>query len=198
MHRREMLRWLSTTALTPVLSPEMFALLQQAQPSSNYRLQTLDAHQNETVVAMIDLIIPVTDTPGAKAARANEFIDVILTDWATAEERGDFLAGLGGVDALSNTLFGKKFVEGSVEQQTALLRSLDDEIDWNHASRPMPRSVPPSRRDSQMSGEFFRVFKRITLHGYYTSEIGFTQELKLEIIPGAQHGCIPVPAGKKA
>jgi hypothetical protein len=49
-----------------------------------------------------------------------------------------------------------------------------------------------------MSGEFFRVFKRITLHGYYTSEIGFTQELKLEIIPGAQHGCIPVPAGKKA
>jgi hypothetical protein len=198
MHRREMLRWLSTTALTPVLSPEMFALLQQAQPSSNYSLQTLDAHQNETVVAMIDLIIPVTDTPGAKAARANEFIDVILTDWATAEERGDFLAGLGGVDALSNTLFGKKFVEGSVEQQTALLRSLDDEIDWNHASRPMPRSVPPSRRDSQMSGEFFRVFKRITLHGYYTSEIGFTQELKLEIIPGAQHGCIPVPAGKKA
>ena len=38
--------------------------------------------QNALVVTMIDLIIPVTDTPGAKAARVNEFIDVILTDWA--------------------------------------------------------------------------------------------------------------------
>jgi hypothetical protein len=31
---------------------------------------------------MIDQIIPETDTPGAKAARVNEFIDVILTEWA--------------------------------------------------------------------------------------------------------------------
>jgi hypothetical protein len=35
----------------------------------------------------------------------------------------------------------------------------------------------------------------MTVHGYYTSEIGFTQELKLEIIPGAQHGCTPLGPG---
>jgi hypothetical protein len=46
-------------------------------------------------------------------------------------------------------------------------------------------------RDQQLQGNFFAVFKGITLHGYYTSEIGFTQELKLQIIPGAQHGCVP-------
>jgi len=198
MHRREMLRMFSTMAMTPVLSPDIFALLRQAQPSSNYSLRTLKEPQNETVVAMMDLIIPVTDTAGAKAARVNEFIDVILTDWAIPEERDDFLAGLATIDTLSNTLFAKKFVAASVEQQTALLRSLDDEIDWQHESARRPRSVPPSGRDGQLRGEFFRVFKRLTLHGYYTSEIGFTQELKLEIIPGAQHGCIPAPAGKKA
>jgi hypothetical protein len=32
----------------------------------------------------------------------------------------------------------------------------------------------------------------------YTSEIGFSKELKMEIIPGAQHGCVPMPAEKKA
>jgi len=39
------------------------------------------------------------------------------------------------------------------------------------------------------------VFKNMTLHGYYTSEVGFTQELKLQIIPGAQHGCTALGPG---
>src|SRR5271165_4790472 len=102
MHRREMLRLLSTTAMAPVLSPDMFTLLQQAQPPSNYALRTLNAHQNDTVLVMIDLLVPATDTPGAKAARVNEFIDVILTEWATAGERDDFLAGLGQIDTHSS------------------------------------------------------------------------------------------------
>jgi len=52
--------------------------------------------------------------------------------------------------------------------------------------------------DTQLKGNFFTVFKGITLHGYYTSEVGFTRELGLTIIPGAQHGCVPVAAEKKA
>jgi len=49
--------------------------------------------------------------------------------------------------------------------------------------------------DTQLKGNFYDVFRNITLHGYYTSEIGFTQELKLQIIPGAQHGCEKLGAG---
>jgi hypothetical protein len=49
--------------------------------------------------------------------------------------------------------------------------------------------------DQQMKGEFWEVFKRITVHGYYTSEVGFSQELKLQIIPGAQHGCTDIAPG---
>jgi hypothetical protein len=198
MLRRDMLRLLSTTAMAPVLSPDMFAMLRQAQPSSNYSLRTLNPHQNDTVVAMIDLLVPATDTPGAKAARVNDFIDVILTDWATPEERSEFLTGLDGVDTFSSSLFGKKFIEITTEQQTTLLKSLDDEVDWKHAPLRGRSPVPTSWRDSKLRGEFFRAFKSITFHGYYTSEIGFTQDLKLEIIPGAQHGCVPIPDGKKA
>jgi hypothetical protein len=193
-----MLRLLSVTAMGPVVSPELFAMLRQAQPSSNYRLQSLNEYQNETVVAMMDLMIPATDTPGAKTARVNEFIDVILTSWATPAERDRFLTGLAGVDTLSGTLFAKKFVEASAEQQTALLRSLDDGVDWAHNPDVNDDYDGAIDYDARLRGEFFRVFKTLTLHGYYTSEIGLTQELKQEIIPGAQHGCVPIPAGKKA
>jgi hypothetical protein len=55
---------------------------------------------------------------------------------------------------------------------------------------PRPADYEEEARDKQLEGNFFSVFKNITLHGYYTSEIGFTQELKLQIIPGAQHGCV--------
>ncbi len=197
MHRRELFRLLSATAVIPIVPPELLRLLRQAQPTSEYALRTLNPHENETIVAMTDGIVPATDTPGAKVARVNEFIDVILTDWATLEERKSFLAGIASVDTRSLTLFSEKFVDASPSQQLTLLQSLDDGIDWAH-DPPAAREAASNPYDWQLQGEFFRVFKRITLYGYYTSESGFTKELKLEIIPGAQHGCVPVALEKKA
>ena len=76
MQRREVLRMLAVGAALPVLPPSLLAHLQeaQAQVGPSYKLRTLSPQQNALVVTMIDLIIPVTDTPGAKAARVNEFI----------------------------------------------------------------------------------------------------------------------------
>ena len=197
MLRRDLLRVLSATAVVPVLPPEVTLLLKQAQTSAGYGLRTLNPHQNAIVVAMIDLLIPATDTPGAKAARVNEFMDVILTDWATVEERARFLAGLDDVDTQANALFGKSFLEASPTQQSAMLQVLDDSVDWLH-SPPSHPAVSPGRDFNQLRGEFFRSFKLVTIHGYYTSEIGQTQELKREIIPGAFHGCAPVTSPKNA
>ena len=194
MQRRELFRLIGAAAILPALSPELFAFLQEAQPAPGYKLRTLNPHQNSTVVAMIDLIIPETDTPGAKGARVNEFIDVILTEWATEEEKRDFLGGLAGVDKQSNELFGKNLVDASLAQQEVQLRAMDDVAMADRKIKAKHGNTVPEP-DSQLKGPFWIVFKSITLHGYYTSEIGFTKELKLEIIPGAQHGCAPLGAG---
>jgi len=198
MERREALRLLMTGGVLPALPTDLFAFFQGTHPASGYGLRTLNPHQNDTVVTMIDQIIPATDTPGAKAARVNEFIDVILTEWADNEERQNFLNGLAGVDKRSNELFGKNFVDASPAQQFTLLSAMDEAIATHPARRWHHGNTIPEDRDKQLRGDFFTVFKGITLHGYYTSEIGFTQELKLEIIPGAHHGCVPLPAEKKA
>ncbi len=191
MQRRELFRLLGAGAVLPAVTPEIFTILRQAQPGADYRLRTLDAHQNATVVAMIDLIIPATDTPGARGARVNEFIDLILTDWAIPEERKAFLDGLAGIDKQSNELFEKKFVDASAQQQETLLRAIDDVLMANR-QRPVRHGNTVPEVDAQMKGQFWVVFKNITLHGYYTSQVAFEKELKMEIIPGAQHGCAPV------
>jgi len=194
MQRREALRIFAAGAVLPALSPELFAMFRQAQPPSGYTLRTLTGHPNDTVVAMIDQIIPATDTPGAKGARVNEFIDLILTEWATPEERKNFLDGLAGIDKQSQSLYGKNFSDATVEQQMTQLQAVDAAVMAKKVVRPRHGNTVP-KPDSQLEGNFWEVFKRITVHGYYTSEVAFKQELMMEIIPGAQHGCNPVPAG---
>jgi len=199
MQRRDVLKLLAASAAIPILPPSLLAHLHEAQGqvSSTYKLRTLNPQQNAQVVAMIDQIIPATDTPGAKGAKVNEFIDVILTDWAVDSERQAFLAGLADVDKRSTELFGKGFTEASAEQQATLLRSIDDAAAAHRtAGRVRHGNTIPSERDKQLQGNFWDVFKGITVHGYYTSEIGFTQEENLQIIPGAYHGCAPLTEKK--
>jgi hypothetical protein len=192
MQRRDILKMLATGAVLPVFSSPLAAFFReaQAQTGPGYKLRTLNPHQNSTVVVMTDLIIPETDTPGAKAARVNEFIDVILTEWATPEERQSFLAGLEGVDKQSRELFAKDFVDATPVQQVTLLRAMDDVAATERGQRREKHGNTVPEFDAYLKGNnFYEIFRGITLHGYYTSEIGFTQELKLQIIPGAQHGC---------
>jgi hypothetical protein len=196
MQRRDALKLLLAGGVLPAVPADLFGFFRDSHPASGYALRTLDPHQNATVVAMMDQIIPATETPGAKGALVNEFMDVILTEWANDEERRNFLSGLADVDKQSNTLFGKDFADASSEQQITLLRSLDETAAIAHSvDKDKPPFWEPTGRDLQMQDDFFTVFKKMTLHGYYTSEIGFSKELKLQIIPGAQHGCIPVARG---
>lgn len=197
MQRRDALKFLAAGVLAPAAAPELFAFFQEAHPASGYKLRTLNPHQNALVVLMSEIIIPETDTPGAKGARVNEFIDVILTEWATEEDRNHFLDGLAGVDKQSGELFGKDFADASAAQQLALMRAMDEAVAIA-GSGPARHGNTVPEHDKQLRGAFFKVFKGVTLHGYYTSEIGFSRELRLEIIPGAQHGCVPVTAEKKA
>jgi glucoside 3-dehydrogenase (cytochrome c) hitch-hiker subunit len=191
MQRRDVLKMLATGAVLPVFSSPLAGFFReaQAQTGPGYKLRTLNPHQNTTVVVLTDLIIPETDTPGAKAARVNEFIDVILTEWATEAERLNFLAGLAGIDKQSEELYGKDFVDATPQQQVTLLRAMDDYATSERGEYHPKHGNTVPELDAHLKGNFYDIFRGITLHGYYTSEIGFTQELKLQIIPGAQHGC---------
>lgn len=189
MHRREALRLLASAAALPLLSREAFSMFQAVheQLPEQAVLRTLNPHQNATVATISEIIIPQTDTPGAKAARVNEFIDLILTEWYDDEEKSIFLTGLAEVDASTRNLLGKDFVDCEEKLQTEILRGLDDEVAAARTDvrRGRSRRRPPERN-------FFFMVKQLTLIGYYTSQIGFEQELHGEIIPARHAGCVPL------
>jgi len=125
-----------------------------AKTAAAWKPKVLTPHQNSTVITLTELIIPQTDTPGAKAANVNRFIDSVLAEGPVAE-RTKLLAGITAIDERSKTEFGKPFVDATPDQQTALLTKL--------STAPVD--------------EFFEAIKSMTIIGYYTSEVGMRQEM---------------------
>jgi len=190
MQRREALRLLGGASVFSVLSADWLTatLRAQAAQQAPRTLQTLTPAQNDIVVAMSEVIIPATDTPGAKAAKVNEFIDLILSDWATDEEKAVFLAGLAEADRRTNELFGHAFAAASPNDQAVIVQGFDEEL---AVLRDEKRSDWTPPWDLPKTPPFFEQMRKLTLTGYYTSTIGQEQELKVEVIPGALHGCVP-------
>ena len=79
--------------------------------------------QNETVTMIAELIIPETDTPGARAAKVNEHMDLVLSEEST-EIQQRFLRGLDWIDRESRQQFGADFRQLSPVQQTSILTAL--------------------------------------------------------------------------
>jgi len=135
------------------------SLEQAAQP---WTPKILNSHQNETVTVLTELIIPATDTPGAAAAKVNQFIDAIIEDAHEAERR-EFLAGLAWLDARSRELFGADFIACTPDQQTALLTIIS--------------SAQNTTLEDRAGIAFFQAIKGMTITGYFHSEIGMREEL---------------------
>ncbi len=190
MQRREALRLMGAASVFSVLSSDPFTATLHAQLAANKSgtLRTLSPAQNEIVLAMSDAMIPTTDTPGAKAAKVNEFVDLILTDWATEEERKIFLEGLAETDRKSDALFGHSYAAATPKEQAAIVQIFDEELATTHNGE-LPKQV--RSWEVTLLHPFFAQMRRLVFVGYYTSPIGQDQELKVEIIPGALHGCVP-------
>jgi len=119
--------------------------------------------QLKLVTEMADMIIPDTDTPGAKAALVHDYIHAIVADWYYDDERANFMKGLNAVDS--------GFLDGSTAVRTAIMTKLDNE-----------------QSDEKT---FFEEFKELTLVGYFSSQIGAEEELRYEQYPGPYQGCVP-------
>ena len=145
---------------------------------------TLTGDQNELVAAVAETIIPETDTGGARAAGVNEFIDKMLTDWFMDDERQRFLAALDEFRSSVVAEHGEAYEDLESDAQIRVLEGLEaDRKRWREAvSRgEAAPDAPP----------FFEMMRELTIAGYYTSEVGASQELKYEIIFSSYEGDVP-------
>ncbi|HEY3743361.1 MAG TPA: gluconate 2-dehydrogenase subunit 3 family protein [Bryobacteraceae bacterium] len=145
-----------------------------AAPEIPWKPQVLNAHQNETIIVISDLIIPETDTPGAKAANVNRYIDLFLSV-TPADQTENLIGGLGWLDRYTNQQHGHAFTSCSKDQQIAILEAL--------AANQQP--------GLETGHAFFDTIKGITTRFYYNTAIGFRELNKGGRMPstfGCAHG----------
>lgn len=136
----------------------------------------LSAAQRELISVASELIIPTTDTPGAIAAGVPDFIEMMLSDWFEEDERQAFLDGLTSLEAQSQARAGADFVDVETDLQITILTEMEE------ATTEQLRGPLFLRR--QPAESFVLSLKELTLVGYYSSEIGASQELRWAAIPG--------------
>jgi hypothetical protein len=125
-----------------------------------------------TLRGLVDLILPATDSPSASAADTHFFIDLAIPACARPLAQKTFRAGLKTFSGIERR---------PPEKQAADLRA--------RAAQDMALPYDQS---------FFKILKDYTMTGYFLSEIGATQALAYEKIPGGFQGDLPLRPGQKA
>ncbi len=165
--RRSVLRALgtgaTTIALLPLLSEEgavAFEAIQRANGAAAPK--ALTAAQYATVEALSDAIIPTdAHSPGAKAARVADYIDLLLSESADPL-KNSWAQGIAALDEAATARYKVPFVKLTPAQVEEFLTAIS-------ANEAQPKTPVE---------QFFRSAKDATIRGYYTSEIGIQQDLQ--------------------
>jgi len=136
--------------------------------------------QARLIMEASEVILPETDTPGAKSLGVPGFIEEMVSTIYPQKTRDQFMKGLAEFTEECKTKMGDDFISLSKEEQKKFLTEKNNEI----------RNRTYTRGERERP--FFWRLKELTLVGYYTTEYGATQALQYIAIPVEQHGCLPL------
>jgi len=187
MQRRVLLRRVAWMLGGAVSAPAALAILQgcsakdAAVSAAVFKPKFLTAPSQMDIVAEIaDIIIPKTDTSGAKDAGVPAFIDLVLADVYPKDAQQRFTAGLQEFAAMASTS-GSPFLEREPAQRAAFVKqSLEKALEGERNPKP-----------------FILMARELTLLGFFTSKVGITENMEYVAVPTAYHGCVPLSQMKK-
>jgi gluconate 2-dehydrogenase gamma chain len=171
--RRRLLAQAGMILVGQIAAPLARALAAEAAPGFSATQTQFTPDQRALVSAVSERIIPTTDTPGAIAAGVPAFIEMMLADSYAPGDRDDFMHGLGIVEGYARFRYKNAFAALSPDQQDQVL------------TLAMQGSIP------MLTEEFFVHCRQLVVLGYYTSEIGCTQERVYLPVPGRYDGKYP-------
>ena len=188
MNRRDMmLRTLA--AMTGVMGgTPVLRVLPGEAPTRTASHAVFDANGTASVAALCEMIIPATDTPGAIEAGVPGFLGMMVADWYTDTERKIFLDGLLELNTWCRIEYRRGFLQCDEAQRVQAL---------SEAERKASTYQSPMGGNSILAGmskivdehtPFFTKLKDLVVIGYFSSEIGATQELAYNPMPMRYEG----------
>ncbi len=128
--------------------------------------------QARALDAIAELILPATDTPGARAAGVPQFIDRAVAGWCDRTQAALLRSGLDRLDSDAQAAGGAAFADLAPARQTSIVAGYDD---VGAPQRP-----------------FFVSLRELVTIGYFTSKPGATVALRYDPVPGVYRSCVPL------
>jgi gluconate 2-dehydrogenase gamma chain len=166
-------------------APDRLAVAGERSPS--FVPQVFSREQALAVEDLAELIVPETDTPGARRAGVPAFIEDQVRDVLEEEDQKRVLAGLGELDRAARAAHGKAFHACNPEQQGAQLGALVAAVQAVLAENDWPEPSP-----------WFWAFYELVIEGYCRSKLGATRTLQYEPVPGDYEACVPLSSVGRA
>ena len=184
MNRREAIQRTAMVLGYAVSAPALMAIVNgcKATPELNYKPVFFTEDQARLVGELAEILLPKTDTPGAKDVGVPSFIDLVLKDCYQQKDKDRYLTGLQTFDEEAKKNFGDLFIDLDPEKQKQHVKTIHDQAVEADRKGEFKKEGRP----------FILMTKELTLLGYFTSEVGATKVLQYEPVPGAYHGCLPL------
>lgn len=180
LNRRDTLRGLALTVGIGTTGWAERALASAAPaPALTWTPTALTSDQARLLDVVAELIIPKTDTPGAREAGVPQFIDRALANYYEKDQADRLRAGLTRMDADAQAAHGAAFIALTPQQQVDLLTAYE-------------REGVAAKAQTPSQSHFFLALEDMVTVGYFTSEPGATVALQYDPVPGAYHGCVPL------
>lgn len=207
MNRRDLLTMIAAVTGTAMLGAGRVMAYVPTETGQNLFTPEDAAFLDEVA----ETIIPATDTPGAKDAAVGAFMTQFVSDCYDADEQAAFRDSIETLKAEAQSRYGAAFeaLEPAQRQemlQEAMVAAAAQAVVVNEAkeqARQQARDVQPSA-DTAASAEadvdlpalhWFTPLQQLTLLGFFTSEIGATQVLRYEPVPGEYIGDLDYDGG---
>lgn len=189
-----------------VTAPSLAAILNSCKSPSDSAASgfSLDTDQRSLLAEIAEVIIPKTDTPGAKDTGTPEVIEILLKDCYSEEQQKHFVAGLKDLEAESKKL-GGSFVSLDEANKLAVVHTMRDKAraEKEDAEKVKIVDAETGKEKEDVTKKeplipFFTLVRDLTIFGYYSSEYGVTKAFDYSPVPGRFDPCMKVTPDQRA
>jgi hypothetical protein len=178
MNRRLLLKGMGAITLYSSFPTVVSAFLSSCNTKSTLpRTGFFTGDEYLMIEQLTDTLLPKTVTPGALEVQVPYFVDLVVKNCMNPADQDAIKKGLQQM----NEEAGGKFVSLSKEEKLKLIQKTDEAAFKEDAGKA-----------------WFRMVKKLSLVGYYTSKEGMASALNYVKVPGDYKACIPYKKGDKA